>query len=273
MPTAEEAAKDWRNSLPEEMRAEPVFKDIPDIATLAKSFRDTKAFVGSSIRKPSPEAGPEAQKEFLAKLRKMAPELMPAPSDTDVEGLNLVWEKLGRPTDEKGYEFTAPEGVDINLDKLRADAKKLGLTKSQFKLRAEAEVADRTATLEATKADSAALKTEWGQAYSEKLKAASNIAKQLKLPDALVTAIAEGKMSSSQLKAWDAIAKAIGPGEGSQMASQTGTSATGALTPAEAMLQYDEIMARPDRAFWDKRHPLHNSLVAKAKVLMEMTNG
>jgi len=45
-----------------ELRDDPSLKDINDVATLAKTYKDTKAFVGSSIRPPGPDASPEAKK-------------------------------------------------------------------------------------------------------------------------------------------------------------------------------------------------------------------
>jgi hypothetical protein len=67
--------QDWKESLPEDLRGEVALKDIPDVATLAKVFRDTKAFVGNSIRKPGANATPEEKAEFLSRVAEVMPEI------------------------------------------------------------------------------------------------------------------------------------------------------------------------------------------------------
>ena len=72
------ADQDWRETLPEELRAEPALKDIPDVVTLAKAFRDTKAMVGSSVRLPAADADDAARAEFLEKIKERAPDIAEA---------------------------------------------------------------------------------------------------------------------------------------------------------------------------------------------------
>jgi len=60
--------QDWRESLPAELAGEAMFKDIPDVATLAKVARDLKAFQGSAVRLPAADAPEAEREEFLAKL-------------------------------------------------------------------------------------------------------------------------------------------------------------------------------------------------------------
>ena len=72
------ADQDWRETLPEEMRADPALKDIPDVVTLAKAFRDTKAMVGASVRLPAADADEAARAEFLEKIKERAPDLVEA---------------------------------------------------------------------------------------------------------------------------------------------------------------------------------------------------
>lgn len=64
---------DWREELPDELKAEPALKDIPDVVTLAKAFRDTKAMVGSSIRLPGEDEA--SLKEFETKIVERVPKL------------------------------------------------------------------------------------------------------------------------------------------------------------------------------------------------------
>src|SRR3990167_6512665 len=59
---------DWREGLPEELRAEPSFKDVPDVPTLAKRFIDTKKMVGGSLKVPKDGAPPEEVNAFYTAL-------------------------------------------------------------------------------------------------------------------------------------------------------------------------------------------------------------
>jgi hypothetical protein len=51
--------------LPEDLQNDPALKDFNDLPSLAKSFKETKAFVGSSIRPPGPDAGPRGAEGLL----------------------------------------------------------------------------------------------------------------------------------------------------------------------------------------------------------------
>jgi hypothetical protein len=197
-----------------ELRDDPSLKDFNDVATLAKSHKETKAFVGSSIRPPGPDASPEARKEFYEKLVKHAPELVPL-RDGDAEAEKVVWGKLGRPEKREDYAFKVPDGVDINLEGLRDAAEAGGLTKAQFTKLAEKAVLGAQAQALSTQKDREALRTEWGAAYETKLKNAAAVAQKMGQPEAVVGAIMAGKLSSGALKTWDAIAVAV-PGEGSR---------------------------------------------------------
>jgi hypothetical protein len=249
--------------LPEDLQNDPALKDFNDLPSLAKSFKETKAFVGSSIRPPGPDAGPEAQKDFLEKLQKHAPNLVPFDDKNEVVMKN-VWSRLGVPTDEKEYDFKPPPetGVELDLTALRASAKAAGLTKAQFSKLAELTTSTLAKQRQDAIADSEALKKEWGAAHDDKLKAAAATAEKLGVPADAVKAIAEGKLRSAQLKIWDGIAKAIGtePNESKRLGGGGGSTK---LTPAEANERISEIMNRPDRAYWDANHPQHAELVSK----------
>lgn len=243
------------------LRDDPSLKDFNDVAALAKSHRETKAFVGSSIRPPGPDADAAAKKDFYDKLQKHAPHLVPMPDDKDEEGQKALWARLGLPPDEKGYEFKPPEGVDIDLDGLRLMAKNAGLTKKQFEKLAGMTAEGRQKVSDDLKADSDKLKAEWGQAYDAKLSAAASMAAKVKAPAHIVDAIKLGRLHSNQLKLWDDITKAFGT-EPNALKMQNGSQA-GVMTPAEAEAQIVEIQNRADQAYWKTDHPEHERLVKK----------
>lgn len=249
-----------------DLRDNPALKDFTELSKLAQSFIDTKAFVGSSIRPPGPDATPAARQEFYDKLIKHAPDLVPL-REGDAEADKLVWNRLGRPADANGYEFKAPDDVPVDLAALRVEALATGMTKGQFAKRAELEVTKTRASIEAASADNKALRTEWGQAYDSKLKDAAAAAAKLNAPEAFVKLIQDGKLSSSQLKLWDSLAKSLGT-EGNGIGRQTGSPAPGTPTPAEAEAQIQEIMADP--AYWKAGDPRHAGLVQKVMKLQAL---
>jgi hypothetical protein len=245
-----------------ELRDDPSLKDFNDLPSLAKSYKEQKAFVGSSIRPPGPDASPEARKEFYDKLVKHAPDLVPL-REGDVEAENLVWGKLGRPQKPEEYEYKPPDGVELDIEGLRSAAVEAGLTKAQFKKLAGATAAGAQRLSGEQQKDRDALKVEWGNAYEQKLQGAAAAAKQFKQSDALVGAIMAGKVSSGALKTWDAIAKAVG----GETKLPTGQGGGGALTPAEANARFIEVQNHP--AYTNKNHPEHDAYVQKGLKLME----
>jgi hypothetical protein len=254
--------------LPDDLREDPALKDFNDVTALAKSFKDTKTFVGRSIQPPGEAATPEQKAEFYDKLRKHAPNLVPL-DEKDEKAQELVWEKLGRPKDAKEYDFKAPpEAGEFNLDQLRETAKALGLTKAQFNKMAETALATRGKVADEFKADQTALKTEWGAAYQEKLDKAATAAAKLGASADVVTAIKAGTMKSGPLKLWDGIAKAIGhepPANGAGGAA--GAAGAGALTPAEAEAEISAL--QNGGALYNRQHADHEKAKLRYMKLME----
>lgn len=251
-----------------ELRDDPSLKDFNDIATLAKSFKETKAFVGTSIRPAGPDASPEAKKEFFDKLQKHAPHLVPL-DDKDAAAQDIVWSRLGRPKDPNEYTFQAPEGVAIDIEGLRAVAVKTGMTKSQFQKAAETAVAAEVIKRDGALDDNRKLRTEWGAAYDQNAKAAASAAAKAGAPDTFIKAVADGKLPSDQMKMWHSIGKMLG-GEGTEIGKQRGSGGVGASipTPAEAKAQIDEIMDNP--VYWDRAKrgtAEHKALVSRVAEL------
>jgi hypothetical protein len=246
-----------------ELRDDPSLKDYNDVTSLAKSHKDTKAFVGSSIRPPGPDASPEAKKEFYEKLQKHAPHLVPM-VDGDAEAEKVVWGKLGRPSKREEYEFKAPEGADLNIEALRDAAEAAGMTKKQFTALAEKSAARALQLAESSRKERETLQAEWGSAYETKLKNAAAVAQKLGEPDAVCGAILAGKMSSATLKRWDIIATAVGK-EGKGV-TEPRSGSLDPMTRDEAEAQFAEIQANP--GYFEKKHPEHESLVRKAAAIM-----
>lgn len=82
---------DWRDHLPQDMKDDIVFKDVKNIGSLAKQFKDAQSFIGDSVRIPGEDASPEEVDQFF--------------------------NKLGRPASAKDYHFELPELQGNEWDK------------------------------------------------------------------------------------------------------------------------------------------------------------
>jgi hypothetical protein len=121
---------DWREELPEELRAEPMFKDVPDVATLAKVARDLKAYQGRSLALPADDADEAARKEFEARLAEKAPSLAKA---VEFEKAETAKQKAAREATEAAAVALKKEwgsDYDDRVKAARAAAVKMGVPES-----------------------------------------------------------------------------------------------------------------------------------------------
>ena len=264
--------QDWKSGLPDELKTAPALQDVKDVAGLAKAFVETKAFVGSSIRPPGPDASPEARLDFINRLREKVPELLLLPEGDDEAAKvarETAWAKLGRPKEAKGY--TLPTDVtlaDPHLEALRKEAADEGLTVSQFQSRAKRVAEALASSQNAQKESAAALRKELGAAFDERTASVAAMAGKLGFSQELVAALKSGTVDLATFKAFSNIAK--GFGETREVADQGG-GAPGRLTPAEALAQRAEIMADPVY-FSPKPNQmaLHRAKVAKVQELNDL---
>lgn len=96
---------------------------------------------------------------------------------SDTEALNAIFDKLGRPADPSGYEIVLPEGAPTDFaDKAKGWFHKAGLTGDQAKAVTQAyQAAELEAAQEIEQRDvrdKAALETEWGAEYTQKVEIA-----------------------------------------------------------------------------------------------------
>lgn len=258
---------DWRSSIPEDLRKAEALADVKDVATLAKNYVETKAFVGQSLRIPGPEAGPEAKKAFLEKLHAKVPNVVYMP-ETDEEKSAVeaqLWQKLGRPADAKGYSLEGVDlgGVELDVAGLAQTAAEMGLTKSQFVELAKRQAAAQAAHAKALETNRSETKKAWGAAYDSKISTIADIAAKLDTPAETINAIKAGELPLAQLKVWDKVVEAVG-GQG-RAAGDHGRGDSGAITPDEARERIAEIQGNP--AYWNRGANADLHEVLKAKML------
>ena len=256
---------DWKEQLPEDLRADPTLKDIKDVGSLAKSLIETKKFVGSSLRIPGQEAGPEARTEFLAKLREKVPELLYVPADPEArKGVEAdLWTKLGRPEKPEDYSLEGvqvEEGVTLPAEKLRELGKALGLTQAQLREAARIEAEGLAQQVRAVKDAKASLRAEYGDEYQTTLERAATTAEAMGFPED-AAALRSGAVPAARAKAWVAAARKVtGPGN---VVGQQGSGGSGPEPTTELLAQREEIMRRPE--YWNPRQgpDTHKRLVQK----------
>lgn len=189
-------------------------------------------------------------------------------ADADPKEWAAVFDRLGRPTGPDGYKVEVPPGgnPDVHAASL-AKFHELGLTKSQ----GEAlmgwynGLVQQSAQLSATEKQAAfqqedvALKSEWGQAYTQNLSQAQAGARGLGLDAPTIDKLSEALGHKATMN----LLQKVGAGmREDSLVTGDNTGFSNALTPGQAKAQIQSLMS--DRDFTSKY--LNGDLSAKAKM-------
>ncbi|GAG00062.1 unnamed protein product, partial [marine sediment metagenome] len=243
-------------------------KTLESVEALAKSFIETKAMQGNSIRMAGPDASPEAKAEIYQKVMRHMPELVLKPNPDSAEQSTEFHRMMGVPEDGTGYSVEGVEGLnDDVLNELKALALDTNMTKAQFKKYAS-KMAEMQGFTNQQKEDSrtrmgAELKTEWGMAFEDRY---AVVEKHLRENPGL--GMIEN-MSPDQIKAHYEVSRGL---NGVKQAYNQPT-ASAIMTPAEAAAQVKEIDNNP--SFWSLEpadRQLQNTLKIKRIELMRIAN-
>ena len=174
---------DWREGLPEELRAEPSFKDVPDVPTLAKRFIDTKKMVGGSLKVPKEGASPEEVNAFYTALGR------PASVDKYTARPPAFPEDSGLALDEEGFKGFLGAAHSAGITDKQAQAILDwygGYTVSE---------GDRITQFiaEARKGAETSLKQEWGAQYGRNVALARQTVRDLFSDDPELAEAVEGR--------------------------------------------------------------------------------
>ena len=105
----------WYSGLaPEGTELPALVTEAPDFETFVKTAQDLKSYQGNSLRIPGPEASAEDVAAFQQKLTERVPGVYYMPDPENTEQRTALQRKLGAPESPEGYEFTAPEGGDLD---------------------------------------------------------------------------------------------------------------------------------------------------------------
>ena len=250
-----EVSTDWKANLSDEIRADKSLENINDIESLAKSYVHAQRMVGADkIQVPN----------------KFATE----------DDWKAVYEKLGRPKTAEEYKFNLPEDQKVDeaaLKNFSTQAHKLGLLPGQADgmvkfynemIGNELAQADSIATSQREKAITE-LKTEWGQAYDQKLQQANNVVADVFPKGFMDTNLADGSKLGDHpavIKAFATLAGKMGEDNIVQSSGPT------IMTPKQIDKEIASLQA-PGSAYWDKNHPNHQIAVEEVQSLFEQKHG
>lgn len=226
------ATTTWRDSLPEDMRADPTLNKYSDINNLAKAHIELSKKIGEKgIFKPKVDAS----KEEIAAFR----------------------EAMGIPSDPTKYDMGKFEGITME-DSIVDWAKKAGaengidpaamkaILTDYMKVEASNDAAIEKATQEDIKAGFDGLRTEWGEAFDRNLTRA-NFAAQKLGGQALVDRLKEFGADNDPLilKAFSEAAKLYGEDKLRESGAGDGRQSPQELTSELAQVQSQLMALKP----------------------------
>ena len=249
-------AANWRSALPTELQTDPSIQMFNDIPALVKSYIHAQKTVGADkIVIPGKHA-----------------------TEQDWQG---VYERLGLPKDIKDYEIKLAESASIDqefTDSFRAAAHKAGVLPqqaqkladwfSEVNAKAETDIANEQKAQH--EADIAALKNEWGAAFDKNLRYAGQVIRENADPEMVKYLDESGlgndvrliKLLSSVAQKYMKEDQAIGGAQGM----------AGTLSPKDALVAANKILADFSHPYHDAQHPNHAAAVAEVKNFFEMAN-
>jgi hypothetical protein len=258
-------SSNWRDNLPDEVKDWDEAKNSDSQEKFFQQMAAHRRMLGQSVRIPSADAGEEAMGDFYNKIQTKVDGLMKTPDPTNQEEMLSALKKLGLPDSADGYGALDVAEFDPNSESyaaLKGMAHKAGLTKNQFKELAASihstDIEAKTQKSEALAADKAQLKGEWGEAFDQRMKLASNMAEKTGAPKALVESIAQGRVDSATAKWLYDLSQQLG-GEIAQFRETQ----INVASNVEMEANIEEIMGNQDGPYWNPSHPSHKRTVDK----------
>lgn len=251
-PKIEDQIQNWKDSLPDDLKAEKALESIQDVTGLAKSYIHAQKMVGS--------------------------DKIPVPNKfaTD-EDWQAVYEKLGRPQKPDEYKFEFKDGSEIDENALkgfREAAHKHGLLPKQaegimnfYNEMTKSYVQDLNSKSEQGRINAEeTLKKEWGAAYENKLKQAGAMANKYLDSDFSNLTLSDGTRIGDHpnfVKAFANLASELGE---DQLVQANGPQY---MTPKELDKQIASLQ-QEGSAYWNKHHPGHDAAVKEVQELLAL---
>lgn len=269
------SSSDWKESLPEYMRSWDEVKNSESKEKFYDQVKEMRSHLGSSIRIPSSEAGPEQWDAFNKKLIDKVPTLMQRPNTDTEEGLNAAYQMMGRP--EKATDYITPqlEGFDMSAaEGFKNIAHKAGLNKKQFETIvtdfSKAQQAEAKKTFEAIDSEQKALKAEWGADYERRQDMSHKFLELTGAPENLRNLYKDNKVPQELSKWVYNMADKVMGESGINLATDANDKAKGIPTPNEAKSLISDIRNNKKHPYFDKSAPGHNEAVERMRELYRL---
>ena len=252
--TPEQIQDDWKAGLSDDLRADKSLENIKDISSLAKSYIHAQRLVGA--------------------------DKIPVPNKFATEkDWDAVYEKLGRPKTADEYKYNLSEDQKVDTEALKnfsSQAHKLGLLPTQAQgvvsyynemIGKQLADAESVSTSQREKAMTE-LKTEWGQAYDQKLQKANTVVSSVFPKGIMSMNLEDGTKFGDHpevIKAFAALGEKMGEDD---IIKSDGPVY---MTPKEIEKQIGELQ-QTGSAYWDKNHPNHDTAVQEVQTLIQKKN-
>ena len=239
-----------KDSLPDDLKADPSLSSIMDIQSLAKSYIHGQKMIG---------------KDKIVVPDKFA-------SDED---WHKVYQKLGLPESVDKYEFKTPEGMDEDfVNGFKELAVKNGILPKQADKLFEFYNSHVDKVINTNEAENKrifeesvnGLKKEWGQGFERKLQAASGLFNQIADEESKKVFNDSGLGNNPVvIKMFAKLAEQMGEDKFVD-ASNLGSMG---LTPSEAQTKINEIYGNKDHPYYNKSHPSHKDAINEMTKLFQ----
>lgn len=249
----------WRDSLPDDLKADPSLKDIADVGTLAKSYVHAQKAVGNNVAIPGKTATPEELSAFYQKLGR--PE---APDKYD----------FGKDPDD--LAFKANDEVKSNYMKKAHEA---GLSNRQasqlyqwYMGNMSSAAKSHEQQLKQTYDEGVkSLKTEWGDAFDQNVDLARAAVAEFGGEE--LQKLLDDTGLGNDARVIKAMAN-VGRGMTEDRLHTQGRNASFKHTPAEASAMIAQKQTDPEfmKAYQNNDHPGHAGAVAAMQELFAAKN-
>ena len=252
----------WSKALPEDLAGHGDVKGSKSLQDFVGRYIEHRGALSRSIMLPNPEAGEEELDKFYEKLTKV-PHVARLPQPEDKEGWGDLYRKMGVP--EK------PEGYEIEDEKLAEKLHGLNLNKTQAARVKELFDTSITGQKESRDAEyakgQASLQDEWGDAYEQRMIAATKVIKDFGGDDIFKFLAESGEGNNPAMaKMMYGIAKVM---HGKKMPRGDNTSAQYGLDKAELQARIESIRNNKSDAYHNASHPDHDARVATVEKMYE----
>tara|TARA_R100001082_G_scaffold111005_2_gene92835 strand:- start:130 stop:972 length:843 start_codon:yes stop_codon:yes gene_type:complete len=244
--------RDWRDTLPEELRNDPTLQNYKDVESLAKTVVHQQKMIGNRIPIPKTE-------EEKAEL----------------------YNKLGRPEEPSKYEVSVPEDYqqyfrEESMNEFRNVAHKIGLNNEQVKALMDFQVNEINQQSQGYESSMAMqreeaeqnLKQEWGYDYDKNVQAALRAVSVY--GDEQVQELLNTELGNNPalIKMFARLGKEV-----TEDMAQNTQNNTLSVSPLDAKQEIANIMNNPKHPYFDSRHREHKEAIEKMRQLHEKAFG